>query len=386
MNKNLLAIIFAMALIEPVSKAADSLAAWTDVQSKPVLALEGRHTIHSYFNTCPESPDGRYVVFYTSATPEGETGDLRLLERATGQARILVKGIHTEDAHRAACQQWSNGGTHVVFHDYRDGHWQVLAVDIATGKESLLALDHQVGFGAVNGPWVPIYGCHWKLGEFRDLELVNVVTGEKRVAVTVAQVLATYPDWTRETFGTDPLSIFFPVLSPDGNRVFFKLSRPGGGDNFKSGEASLREGKFIYDLEKQGFLGLQPSWGHPSWHPDSRHIFEKGNLLLDLATMKNTAYSPSTPSDHPSISPDGRLFVSDRDFTWQKGGHPGEWVIAVGSMEEDAFVFVDRFNNTHGATSWRRNHPHPVFSADGKRLYYNVNSGPWTTLMMAESH
>ena len=27
---------------------------------------------------------------------------------------------------------------------------------------------------------------------------------------------------------------------------------------------------------------------------------------------------------------------------------------------------------------------HPAFSPDGKRIYYNVNSGPWTTLHVAE--
>ena len=37
-----------------------------------------------------------------------------------------------------------------------------------------------------------------------------------------------------------------------------------------------------------------------------------------------------------------------------------------------------------GATTWRKNHPHPAFSPDGKRIYYNGNSGPWTTLHVAE--
>ena len=45
---------------------------------------------------------------------------------------------------------------------------------------------------------------------------------------------------------------------------------------------------------------------------------------------------------------------------------------------------LDVFDNTQGATSWRHNHPHPAFSADGKRVYYNVNDGLWTRLMVAE--
>ena len=43
-----------------------------------------------------------------------------------------------------------------------------------------------------------------------------------------------------------------------------------------------------------------------------------------------------------------------------------------------------QFNNAGGAKSWRRSHPHPTFSADGHRIYYNVNDGDWTRLFVAE--
>ena len=32
---------------------------------------------------------------------------------------------------------------------------------------------------------------------------------------------------------------------------------------------------------------------------------------------------------------------------------------------------IHRADNTHGARSWRISHPHPVFSPDGKRIYFN---------------
>jgi hypothetical protein len=48
-------------------------------------------------------------------------------------------------------------------------------------------------------------------------------------------------------------------------------------------------------------------------------------------------------------------------------------------------VLLDRFHNDGGAKSWRRNHPHPAFSADGRRIYYNVSEGSYTTLMVAEA-
>ncbi|HEV7401906.1 MAG TPA: hypothetical protein VGO11_03235, partial [Chthoniobacteraceae bacterium] len=55
------------------------------------------------------------------------------------------------------------------------------------------------------------------------------------------------------------------------------------------------------------------------------------------------------------------------------------------SMAKDDWVVLQIFSNAKGAKTWRHNHPHPTFSADGRRVYYNVNSGDWTTLMVAES-
>jgi hypothetical protein len=390
MNILITSLLIAATTAVPISATraaeADPLAPWrTGVKIQPVGSQRDRHVIHAYFNTCPESPDGKHVLYYTSATAEGEKGDLRVLERSTGMETIVAVDVTTEDAHRAACQQWSDGGKTVVYHDCREGRWQVMAVEIETRKSRVLAYDRQLGFGSATGQWAPIYGCHWNPGEHRDLELVNVVSGEIRTPVKVQEVVNEYGDWIQKRFGTPSISIFFPVMSPDEKRVFFKLSRPGGGDEFRTKAASMREGKVVYDLEQSRFLRLVEQWGHPSWSPDGKSIFEKGNSLLDVVTGQSRRVSPSCISDHPSVSADGRLFVTDADVTPRHYGQPGDWAIAVGSMTADDWVVLHIFGNTKGATSWRRNHPHPAFSADGRRAYFNVNSGPWTQLFVAES-
>jgi hypothetical protein len=364
----------------------DHLAPWrSGVQVKRVASHADRHVIHSYFNTCPESPDGKYVVYFTSQTADGESGDIRILERSTGKETLLATNVTAEDAHRAACQQWSHGGKTVVYHDCRDRRWYVMGVDVASNKTRILAKDRQVAFGSPTSPWVPIYGCHWNPGEHRDLELVNVVTGEIETPLELADVVKTYGKWIEEEFGSTDVSIFFPIISPNNQRVFFKMARPGGGTDFRSKRASYRAGKIVYDLEEQRFIRLFEKWGHPSWLPDSQQILEKGNFAIDVTTGKSRRCAPSCISNHPSIAPHGRLFVTDADVTKRKYGNPGDWAVAVGSMISDDFVLLDIFGNTRGAKSWRRSHPHPVFSADGKRIYYNVNEGPWTTLMVATS-
>ena len=377
--------LFVAASTLAAAEVGDAIAPWqAGVQIHPVAPDVDGHTIHTYFNATPESPDGRYVLYFTSTKPDGEFGDIRIRERSSGKETILASDVTTEDAHRAACQQWVDAGRTVVYHDCRDGRWRVVAVDVASRKQTVLTEDRQAGFGSPQQPWVPIYGCHWKPGPRKDLELVHVETGQILEPVTVSQVVQEYGEWVQQKFGTTDISIFFPGLSPDGEKVFFKLSRPGGGDNFRSSQASYREGKVVYDLANGRFIRLLPQWGHPSWDPRSKAIFEKGNLLDDLETGQTTRFARSSPSNHPTLSPDGTIFVTDADVSRRDFGKPGDWAIIVGDTREDRFVVVAQFNNTGGAKSWRRSHPHPALSADGRRIYYNVSEGDWTRLFVAE--
>ena len=380
-----IALILTAAVYRQAAIADDALAGWrSGVRIHPVAPDAETHSIHAYFGISPESPDGRHVVYYTSATGDGEKGDIRILERASGKETIIASDITTEDAHRAACQQWTGGGKTVVYHNCQNGVWRVMAVDLGTLRRRVLAENRQVGFGSAKQAWIPVYGCHWNPGPHRDLELIHVETSEIRRPVTAKQVVAEYGDWVREEFGTTDISIFFPMLSPDGRKVFFKLARPRGLDDFRSKRASYRQGKVVFDLTNQRFMRLIEKWGHPSWDSRSEAIFEKGNFLFDVETGRSRRCAPSAPSNHPSLSPDGRVFVTDADVSKRDFGKPGDWAIVVGDTTEDRFVVVDQFNDTGGARSWRKVHPHPAFSADGRRIYYNVSAGDWTRLFVAE--
>lgn len=360
-------------------------AGWTTgVRVRPVLGESERHTLHAYFNTSPESPDGRYVLLYTSTTPEAHEGEIWIVERATGAVTVLARNVVVEDAHRGACQQWVSGGRRVVFHDRRAGTWVVVAVDIATREERVVATERQVGFGQPAGDVVPLYGPHWDPGALRDLELLDVATGERRTAVTAAAVRQAYPKEVARRFGDRPVSIFFPLLSPERHRVVFKLATPAGGD-FRSPKASEREGLVCYDLRGGRFLWMHERWGHPAWHPDARSLLNydgKGLYQIDALTgaVRRPAGLPLFPGSHPSFGPDGTLFTTD--FKAAEGS--GLWGVAVGSLERGASRVLDRFDNAGGSTSWRRSHPHPSFSPDGKRIYFNVSAGRWTRLFVAE--
>jgi len=377
----------------PLSAAdadSDPLAPWIkEVRVAPLSTTPGRHTIHTYYLANPESPDGKRVLFFASTHPSGYVGELRMIERATGKETVLAENVHAEDAHRVACQQWLAGGRLVAFHDVIDKKWRVVVVDVETLDKKIVAEDCQIGFGCPEGDLVLMYGCHWNPGPHRDLYVWDAKTGETRTALTISAVEAQHGEWLKQEFGDKPTSIFFPVLSPNLKRVFFKMAAGSGGDNFMAKNASRRQGLVCFDLDTARMTWFHPKWGHPGWHPDSRHISNMGNILYDTGDLTARSYTklrdvPNLRGSHPSVSPDGRLMVTD-GITEPIGGKPREWGIVVADMRGGRWVLLHSFDQSKGARSWRRNDPHPVFSADGKRIYYNVNDSEFTRLFVAET-
>jgi hypothetical protein len=365
----------------------DPLQPWRrGVAIRPVSDRPSRHTIHSYYVNNPESPDGRRVLYYSSTDPRGDAGGVCMIDRDTGREEVLARGVNVEDAHRAACQQWISGGKRVAYHDVRDGRWLVAVVDVDTGREAIVARDRQLAFGQPSGDLLPLYSPHWEPGDYRDLEILDVVTGDRRTVATADAVRRAYGPWVRKEFGDGPISIFFPVLSPDLKRVFFKIATPGEARDFRSEKASHREGLVCYDLERSRFTIQRERWGHPAWHPDSRRIINVDNQMIDSddGAVVRIPDEPRLPGCHPSVSPDRKLFVMDGPLT-TLGGKKDEWGVVVGDLRGRRHEIVHRFDNSHGAKSWRRSHPHPVFSADGRRIYFNVSSGDWTQLYVAEA-
>jgi Tol biopolymer transport system component len=374
---------------EPVGQpaAGNPLAAWqSGVKVSPVSGKD-HHSMHSYFNTTPESPDGRWVLFYASTAADGQTGELRVRERATGKETVLARDISCEDAHRVACQQWVSGGRRVAYHAVRkDGEWVVMCVDLKTGDERLLAKGRQLCFGQPNHDVVPLYGPHWKPGDHTGLELLNVETGKiEQTALTPDAIRRAYPEWVKKNFGDKPISVFFPILSPDLTRVFFKVATPAGGD-FRSTTASVRLGLFCYDLRKSEFVFMNEKWGHPAWHPDSRSIIETSGRVFDgTGKVSKIPDTKLYSGDHPSFSPDGKLFVVDTTTNGEPfNGDKATWAVVVGDVRTGKRVVLHQFDNSKGARSWRVSHPHPAFSPDGKRIYFNVSDGQWTRLHVAE--
>src|SRR6185369_6623628 len=91
-------IFLLLACVAPAAFArgddGDPLAAWrSGVQVRPVISDASHHSMHSYFNTCPESPDGKWILYFASSAADGQRGDVRIRERVGGTEKVLVKNL-----------------------------------------------------------------------------------------------------------------------------------------------------------------------------------------------------------------------------------------------------------------------------------------------------
>jgi Tol biopolymer transport system component len=117
-------------------------------------------------------------------------------------------------------------------------------------------------------------------------------------------------------------------------------------------------------------------------------VLEVSGLLIDSTNGSSTRldnYPKLSGAPHPSFGAEGKMFASDGllpDATIPESKRP--WLVIVGETATGRSVTIEQFDNSRGAASWRKSHPHPIFSADGRRLYFNVSEGPWTQLYVAE--
>ena len=78
-----------------------------------------------------------------------------------------------------------------------------------------------------------------------------------------------------------------------------------------------------------------------------------------------------------------RLIVTDTTLD-HFDGKATEWGVILIRVGDGKHEFIHKADNSHGASSWRVSHPHPAWSPDGRRLYFNVNSTGWSQLWVAE--
>jgi tricorn protease len=156
-----------------------------------------------------------------------------------------------------------------------------------------------------------------------------------------------------------------PIFSPDGQRLAFSSNRHGNYDVFVVGVEGGRPTRLTFDSADD----------HPtSWSPDGKSILfasargteYPGNVTLWSVPMTGGAprQIPVNEGREANLSPDGRALAYVRG--------PGSWYRKNyrGSSNDDLWLCDPDGNNHRRVTSFLGQDNAPMWSGDGRHLYY----------------
>ena len=336
------------------------------------VGSDGASTVFSYFNTTPESPDGKTIAYLRCIVePTPEKGRvpaaLWVCDRDLKQHR-KVADIARISVHDGAEAQWVDNDRIALFDNMK-----LRLIDTRSGKELLKKTlkAAEMGHESFNGR-VLFSICEDKVpGEPAIYEL-DCNTQEVRTVLPLKN-LASLP--IPAYMNKDSL---YPLMkwqlshlqySPDGKKISFRIEMGPKGNNILLGFCNIDGSDVKTIMKPLHFLWYdnESIVGHRSNEADGKRPAEpeKRYSLTRWDLDGKIVQEMMTPlGNHLAISPDRTLFVSE---TFYKSNPV---IVTLYSANGEAPREICRFDPFD--ITWNRKfHVNPSFSRDGKRIYYS---------------
>jgi hypothetical protein len=331
------------------------------------VGQEGAYTAFGIYDACPESPDGRRIVFLRFKTaPIGRVrngpAELWICNRdLTGYRKIRDLEANA-DNHNGAFVQWLDNDS-IAYSGYQIGNGDVYVVNADTGKTE---------FGPYKGACVGdnTFGTQFLMNVRsrasnvgpQGLYLVDGATGSVRLIFRNSDFASYASQWGATN---SPAEWYFthPHLSADGSHLFFKMAIPRKQYLFI---ARVDGSELVYWGPKKPmhthFYDADTLWGSddivPDGTPDNMHFKRWRSDKTYLGTLAGTGC-------HTAMSPDKKWFLGE---SWYNTNPVVLRLYAAGETVARAELFSCPFTEM----VWGfRGHVNPSFSRNGKRAYYN---------------
>ena len=343
---------------------------------RPAKRISDQPGIHAYFDVIPESPDGEMVTWFAFDGKPLTAGKVMLAER-DGSYPVEVKGCNGS-AHVGARQGWLDED-----HIYFSAAGCIYIAD-RKGKvvDKLAGAIDTIHQGSRRGLThsACLRGSGGRSPEKKACYRIDIDTGELIELLDLdraAALLAEHADLTgvpRET-----LAFKHTKWAPDGRQWIVVLTNEG---YRRKVDSSVPRIKVILAADENGDdLRFIDSFGHhPNWMPDSSGIYAFAGpktvfFWNERGGGKRSMAEPPCEG-HPCVSPNLQWMSTDAC------GYPGKDKAAVvlcgihsGAVEILAEMDYPVVQWQTGHPPGRVCHPHPVWSPDGGRLYFNAIEG-----------
>jgi len=314
--------------------------------SVPVVKVSSGRVIHRFFDTSPLSPSGRYLALFrfpqeTRSPKPGEVGEVILVDRQTGQERVVAQSRGWE-MQLGANVQWGNTDGALYFNDVDTTNWSAFAVQLnpLTGKarrmggtvfmvspdgtklatHNLTASRYaQIGYGVI----IPKERVVKNVGPVASdgIYVTNTATGKGKQIVSIRDIYQkTVPGITIPNPNDFHYYCFQVKWNPQGTRLLTTIqwSPISGGDRRRAVITMRPDGSELRTAitPDQWALGGH----HINWTADGEHLSMNLNVDgkpgLEIITVRYDGSDLKTVfthgSGHPSFHPGGLpLMVTD---------------------------------------------------------------------------
>lgn len=290
-----------------------------------------------YYDKSPWDANDRFIICIrvkdaTKSVAPKETAEIVLIDSQNNNSIEIIATTKTWNVQQGCMLQWMgpNFTDEIIFNDYRDGKYVSVVKNIHTKDEKVIPLPvysvDKSGKFAVTLDFArlhrlrPGYGYSWIKDETRE-ELVPNETAIWKVNLSSGNIesLFSYQDLydfeTRDEMIGAEHKVNHLMLSPDGNRFMILHRWINNNKRFTRLLTVNSDGTEIYNLSDDDMAS------HSFWKDNSKIISylrkeKEGNgyFLLNDKTQdyKQVLNDLSSFGDgHPSVSPDGKLLVTD---------------------------------------------------------------------------
>lgn len=340
-----------------------------------VFPSHGKPAVHAYFDLCPEDPTGQRVVYFQFDGPMPCGGQVMVANRDGSGAKLVGRPTSKAMAHSGARQQWAGPFT-AVYNRTFDGMRRCEMVDVRNGEvkqleNTIRMVSPETGM-ALTSTGETLLSFDEKLKQPHEVLLLDPSGGKFRKLFGIRDCLARHP--LREALN-DRHCLWFKHTkwAPGGARFFVVFHNEAAHGRGLTQDPRVKS-LMICNADGTGLRYLTEFGNHPMWGGDDSYVYyndsgESGQCLVrcDLDGKRSVILAES-PGSHSSLSPDGTRMITDVYL----GSNKEDGELHLVDMASGEHKVVARFAtpDTRGGTGC---HAHPVWSRDGKRIYFSNN-------------
>lgn len=373
--------------------------------SVPVVKVSSGRVIHRFFDTSPLSPSGRYLALFrlpqeiTSPKP-GEAGEVILVDRKTGQERVVAQSRGWE-VQLGAQVQWGRTDNELYFNDVDTTNWSAFAVQLnpLTGKTrrmdgtvfmvspdgTKLATHNlvksryaQIGYGVI----IPNERVVKNIGPVATdgIDITDTRTAKVQRIITINDIYKkTVPGITISNPNDFHYYCFQVKWNPQGTRLLTTIqwSPVTGGERRRAVITMNADGSDV----RTAITPDQWAKGghHINWTADGDHLSMNLNVDskpgLEIITVKydgtdmKTVFKPG--SGHPSFHPGGLPLIVTDAYSGEMPTPDGKAPIRLmnvktGKEQTIAQIFLPQIKDFEFRVD-----AHPAWDRSGRYVIFN---------------